>query len=31
VTGPGRVTVTATTARIAATADPSNPPRKRAE
>jgi flagella basal body P-ring formation protein FlgA len=31
VTGPGRVTVTATTARIAATADPSSPPRKRAE
>jgi flagella basal body P-ring formation protein FlgA len=31
VTGPGRVTVFATTPRIVATADPSNPQRKRAE
>ena len=31
VTGPGRVTVVATTPRIVATADPSNPQRKRAE
>jgi flagella basal body P-ring formation protein FlgA len=31
VTGPGRVTVFSTTPRIAATADPANPQRKRAE
>ncbi|SRR6266508_917725 len=31
VTGPGRVTVNAASPRLAANADPSNPPRKRAE